>query len=232
MNETILQLLRTKFPGVSDAILGRIAAKLAKTATTEDQAKTAVEGVTIQQVLESYGDSRANEAQRTAVQNYEQKHGLKDGKPIEDDKGDGKGGNKGAGAGDGAGGDGKKDEIPAWAQALIESTNAVKTRLDAMDGNRITETRRQKLSEITQRLPENIRKAYDRTPVDKLSDEEFNQLVTDVTTEVDGIVGSMRSKGAVFNVPPGGQQVPAQLTEAQMKAITSRTGAPAEGQPF
>lgn len=232
MNETILQLLRTKFPGVSDAILGRIAAKLAKTATTEDQAKTAVEGVTIQQVLESYGDSRANEAQRTAVQNYEQKHGLKDGKPVDDDKGDGKSGEKGAGAGDGAGGDGNKDEIPAWAQALIESTNAVKTRLDAMDGNRITETRKQKLSEITQRLPENIRKAYDRTPVDKLSDEEFNQLVTDVTTEVDGIVGSMRSKGAVFNVPPGGQQAPAQLTEAQMKAITSRTGAPAEGQPF
>lgn len=232
MYETILQLLRTKFAGVSDAILGRIAAKLAKTATTEDQAKTAVEGVTIQQVLESYGDSRANEAQRTAVQNYEQKHGLKDGKPIEDDKGDGKGGNKGAGAGNDAGGDGNKDEIPAWAQALIESTNAVKTRLDAMDGNRITETRRQKLSEITQRLPENIRKAYDRTPVDKLSDEEFSQLVTDVTTEVDWIVGSMRSKGAVFNVPPGGQQAPAQLTEAQMKAITSRTGAPAEGQPF
>lgn len=232
MNEIILQLLRTKFPGVSDAILGRIATKLAKTATTEDQAKTAVEGVTIQQVLESYGDSRANEAQRTAVQNYEQKHGLKDGKPVDTGQGEGKNGGQGAGAGSGAGGSSQEEEAPAWAKPFIQSINDVKTRLDAMDGNRITETRKQKLSEITQRLPENLRKAYDRTPVDKLTDDEFTKLLTDVTTEVDGIMGSVRAKGAVFSIPNGGQQAPAQLTEAQKNAITNRTGAPAEGQPF
>ena len=153
-------------------------------------------------------------------------------KPVDDEKGEGKGGSQVQGAGNGTGGEQHNDDIPAWAKAIIESTNAVKTRLDAMDGKRITETRKQKLSEITKRLPESIRKAYDRTPVEKLSDDEFNQLVTDVTTEVDGIMGSVRSKGAVFSIPNGGQQAPAQLTEAQVKAITNRTGAPAEGQPF
>ena len=67
MRKEILDALKAKFTGVSDAILGRIADKLAKTATTAEQVATAVEGVTFQQVLESYGDSRATEAQQTAV---------------------------------------------------------------------------------------------------------------------------------------------------------------------
>ena len=82
MRKEILDALKAKFTGVSDAILGRIADKLAKTATTAEQVATAVEGVTFQQVLESYGDSRATEAQQTAVSNYEKKHGLKDGKQV------------------------------------------------------------------------------------------------------------------------------------------------------
>lgn len=82
MKNKILELLKTKFPGVQDSVLGRIADKLAKTTTTEDAATTAVEGVTIQTVIESYADSRVNEATNTAVSNYEKKHGLKDGKQV------------------------------------------------------------------------------------------------------------------------------------------------------
>jgi hypothetical protein len=80
MKNKILELLKTKFPGVQDSVLGRIADKLAKTALTEDAATTAVEGVTIQSVIDSYADSRANEATTTAISNYEKKYGLKDGK--------------------------------------------------------------------------------------------------------------------------------------------------------
>lgn len=80
MKKEILEALKAKFEGVSEAILNRIADKLAKTVTKQEDVATAVEGVTFQQVLESYGDSRATEAQQTAVTNYEKKHGLKDGK--------------------------------------------------------------------------------------------------------------------------------------------------------
>lgn len=45
MRKEILEALRAKFAGISDAILGRIADKLAKTATTAEQVTTAVEGV-------------------------------------------------------------------------------------------------------------------------------------------------------------------------------------------
>ena len=82
MKKIILEKLKAKFEGVSDSILDRIAEKLAKTVKNEEEATTAVEGVTLQQLFDSYGDSRATEAQRTAVSNYEKKYGLKDGAKV------------------------------------------------------------------------------------------------------------------------------------------------------
>ena len=45
-----------------------------------------VEGISFQDVMQNYGDFRAGQAQTSAVSNYEKKHGLKDGKPIENPK--------------------------------------------------------------------------------------------------------------------------------------------------
>ena len=83
MKKTILDARKAKFVGVSEAILDRVATKLARTVVTAEQVAPAVEGVTIQQVIDSYGDSRATEAQQTAVHNYESKYGLKDGQKID-----------------------------------------------------------------------------------------------------------------------------------------------------
>ena len=83
MFEKILAGLKTKFPGVDSKILERIAKKKAETTTTEDEVKTVVDGVTFQSIIDSEGDRRANEAQSSAVSNYEKKYKLKDGKPSE-----------------------------------------------------------------------------------------------------------------------------------------------------
>ena len=83
MKEKILALLKTKFPGVDEATLIRIAEKKAAGVTDESQLQTIADGVGFQDVLNSYGDFRANGAGASAVANYEKKHGLKDGKPIE-----------------------------------------------------------------------------------------------------------------------------------------------------
>lgn len=83
MKKEILEALTTKFQGVSSAVLDRIATKLAKTITKTEDLATAVEGVTIQQIIDSYTDSRVTEASETArknaVNDYESKYGLKDG---------------------------------------------------------------------------------------------------------------------------------------------------------
>ena len=65
MFKTILEALQRKFPGVDATMLEPIARKLAKTTTKEDEVTTAVEGVTFQQVAESYLDFIVNTTLRT-----------------------------------------------------------------------------------------------------------------------------------------------------------------------
>ena len=81
--EQILAGLQTKFSGVDTAILTRIATKKAEGVTDESQVPTIVEGISFTDVLTNYGDFRAGDATFKSVQNYEKKHNLKDGKPVE-----------------------------------------------------------------------------------------------------------------------------------------------------
>lgn len=227
MKKEILDALKAKFPGVSDNILGRIADKLAKTVTTAEQVKTAVEGVTIQQVIEGYGDSRATEASETArknaVQEYESRYGLKDGVKTTTTGGEQPTG--GSATNPTTGG---SDETPAWAKRLIE-------RIDRMESAKTTETRAQQLNAVIGKLPDNLRKAYERLPVDKYTDEDFNKLIGEISTEVKGIVDDTAARGGVIGKPSAsqGSQTTTELTEAQKAAISRREGIPAsDGQPF
>lgn len=70
-----------------------------------------------------------------------------------------------------------------------------------MEGERTTASRKQKLSEVTSKLPEELRKPYERTAIENLSDEDFNSLLGEITTEVETISGSIAAKGAVFGNP-------------------------------
>ena len=94
MKKKLLDALKTKFSGVSEVILDRIATKKAEGVTDESQITAIVDGINFQDVLTSYGDYRANEANVSSVKNYEEKHGLKDGKPVTAG-GEGEGANKG-----------------------------------------------------------------------------------------------------------------------------------------
>lgn len=228
MKQKLFEALKAKFTGVDADILDRIATMLAKTVTDESGVTTAVEGVTQEfiSVIEGYGDSRATGAQKTAVANYERKHNLKDGvkvtqqqqqqEPPENTEGG--------------------DDMPAWAKTLIESNQQLSERLNKLDTERTTTARRQQLATITDKLPEALRKPYERMSVDNLKEDEFTQLLSDVTTEVNGIVSGMNAKGAVFGKPAahiGGGDQGGELTEEQKKAIGTREGgASADGQPF
>lgn len=238
MKQKLFDALKAKFPGVNANVLNRIAEKLAKTVTTDEQVTTAVAGVTQEfiEIIESYGDSRATEAQQTAVYTYETKYGLKDGQKI-----DATGGAAGGQAGSGTtvqqqqSAGSAQEQVPAWAQALIDSNKKLNDRLDKMDGERTTATRKQQLSTIIEKLPENLRKAYERTPVNDLTDEQFNALVGEITTEVNGIVSEVQAKGAVFGKPTitgGTGNQGGELTQEQQEAIAHRESKPKDGQPF
>ena len=84
--EQILAGLQQKVAGVDTAILTRITTKKAEGVTDETKVNSIVEGISFSDVLNSYGDFRAGDASKTAVSNYEKRHNLKDGKPIESPK--------------------------------------------------------------------------------------------------------------------------------------------------
>lgn len=219
MKQKILEALKAKFVGVSDAILNRVADKLAKTVTSEEQVATAVEGTTFQQVLESYGDSRATEAQQTAVKNYESKYGLKDGAKVEQPKPDEHHATEPQNIQTGG------EQQPAWVQALIESNKKLSDRLDAMEAGKTAETRKQKLNAVIDKLPESLRKAYERTPVDNGTDEEFNSLLESITQEVNGILTDTQARGAVFGRPLGGKSQGASTADKTKEATDAEATA-------
>ena len=132
--EQILAGLQTKFTGVDAAILTRIATKKAEGVTDETKVNSIVEGISFSDVLNSYGDFRAGDATRTSVQNYEKKHNLKDGKPIENPNP-----NPNPKPED------KKDDVPAWAQALIDSNKNLSTELSALKQEKLQATRQEQI---------------------------------------------------------------------------------------
>ena len=225
MHKIALDALKTRFEGISESVLDRMAKKIAKTATTAEEVKSTVEEVTIQQIIDAEGDRRATDAQKTAVANYERKHGLKDGKTIEPsdpneptDTPDAK----------------DPEDMPQWAKALVETNAKLQQQLSAMSSERITNDRKQQLSAVVEQLPEHLQKPYARMKLDSLSDEEFKTTLEDVKTEVGGIVDNLKQSGLVFARPLAGESKGAQeLSKAQLEAITHRDGtASKDGQPF
>ena len=172
--EQILAGLKTKFQGVEDATLQRIASKKAEGVTDEGKVNSIVEGISFQDVLTSYGDYRADGAQKTAVSNYEKKHNIKDGKPIEEPK--------------------PQDplptptpqsnpteQVPAWAQSLIDSNKTLSEKLAAMDAKTKADVRNQQIDEVAKSfgIPEFAYKG--KTIAD---DADLNKYFTDLKQEM------------------------------------------------
>ena len=197
----ITEALSTKFDGVSATILGRIAEKIHKTTSTDDEATEAVEAVTLQNLLESYGDSRATEASQTAVSTYEKKYGLKDGKRAETDE------ERGSEKEDGKTSKEKKqgdNDTPEWAKALLRANQELTARLDKVEGEKRAKVRRETLDKITNGLPESVRKVFAKTDIDTLDEDAFNALRDEMTEEVAALKKELNAGGAVFKNPPAG----------------------------
>ena len=170
--EQILAALRTKFAGVDDATLQRMASKKAEGVTDESKVNSIVEGITFQDVVTNYGDFRADGAQKTAVANYEKKHNIKDGKPIEEPK--------------------PQDplptptpqtteQVPAWAQSLIDSNKTLSEKLAAMDAKTKADERNQQIAAVAKSfgIPEYVYKGKQIA-----DDVDLNQYFTDVKQEM------------------------------------------------
>ena len=167
--QKIIELLKAQMPNAS-----------------EDEVKAAAEKMFDEAKREA--DRRATEATKTAVENYEKKHNLKDGKPSSSET-----------PSSPAVEPSKAEEAPAWAKALIESNQALQAKVDALEKGKVTDGRKATFDQMLSKLPDNLRVAYSRTSYQDLSDEEFNKLKGEIEKEIDDIVKDQKAKGATFS---------------------------------
>ncbi len=173
--ERILAGLKTKFQGVEDATLQRIASKKSEGVTDESKVNSIVEGISFQDVLTSYGDYRADGAQKTAISNYEKKHNIKDGKPIEETK------PQQSQTPAPTPQPKPVEEVPAWAQRLIDSNNTLSDKLAAMEAKTKADTRSQQIENVAKSF--GIPKfAYEGKQI--AEDTDLNQYFTDLKQEM------------------------------------------------
>ncbi len=209
IQELILAGLQQKFTGVDTAILTRIATKKAEGVTDETKVNSIVEGISFSDVLNSYGDFRAGDASKTAVINYEKRHGLKEGKPIENPNPKPKPEEK------------KDDDVPAWAQALIDSNNILLTEVSTLKQERAQATRQEHILSKAKEygIPENYAK---RCAIK--DDEDLDAYFKDLKQEFanDGFKGVTPPESAEQKIEKENESIAGMISEGTKTIVESK----------
>ncbi|OZT04972.1 hypothetical protein [Prevotella sp. 885] len=198
MFEKILAGLKTKFPGVDSKILERIAKKKAETTTTEEEVKTVVDGVTFQSIIESEGDRRANEAQTTAITNYEKKYKLKDGKSIQQPEPPKPEPPTG----------GASDEVKQMFAKMEQENKAMREQLDGILQEREGNQRKAKFEALFEGASDKLKERYLRN-YDRLSfkdDDDFNGWLDTQKPFIESDIKEEKASGAAATPPLGGNR--------------------------
>ena len=209
MKKKIIELLATKFEGVSENILSRIADKLSKTITSEDDLEDAVSKVTFQTVIESYADSRVTEAQKTAVENYKKKHNINDdATPTPSQQPQLQPEQPKSSA----------DEMPEWAKTLVESNKALSAKIAAMESEKVGNSRKAKLQDAVKGLPEAIANRYakDFARLQFKDDADFDGWLNEVAPEMAAVAKDFAKPR--FNAPKSGGAAKTEEINPMLKA--------------
>lgn len=174
----ILEQLKEKFEGVSEAVLKPTATKLAKTIDDESALADEIAGVTIQGIIDSYTDSRVTNGVNTALRRERAKtptttHTEEEPTDEADSKEQtSKDSNR------------AEDEAPAWAKTLL-------TRLGALEAD-ATKARGAKRAEelrgLAKDLPASVASLFEtRNDLGDLSEEDYNALREQTQKQVNEI---------------------------------------------
>lgn len=213
MFEKILAGLKTKFPGVDSKILERIAKKKAETTTTEDEVKTVVDGVTFQSIIDSEGDRRANEAQSSAVSNYEKKYKLKDGKPSEPPQQDPpQPPTPPAG--------GEDSEVLKMLKQIQQDNQQMRAEINGMKTKELGNQRKDKFSALFEGASDKLKERYMRN-YDRLTfkdDEDFNGWLDQQKPFIESDIKEEKAQGAKTTPPVGGKRKPGEEADPAVTA--------------
>jgi len=217
MKEKIYAFLKTKLNGVPDAFVLGVAEHYAKSIKEDKEIETTLTDGVIDLLklnaglLQAEGDKRATEAAKTALKNYQEKHGLdENGKPIEDPAKK------------------KKKEVdseePAWFKVYREEKDTeyaeLKSKLENQEKEKAAAALADKVKghEKMKDIPASFLKGRNLIPK---SEAEINQLVLAVEADYNGFKQEMAEKGVVISVPPAGGGAPKE-GEAMGKKIAEK----------
>lgn len=200
--QKVVEQLRNKFEGVSDAVLKPTATKLARTIEDETALQEEIAGVTIQSIIESYTDNRVTTGVNTALrreraktsQRQEVEHrGTDDDSTEEEEKKD-------------ATQEQKRTPADATTKLLQQLTERL-AALEGMQAKSTSAARADELRELTATLPKSIAAAItDRPDLDRLSEEQFATLKEDTRKRVEEIAKDVAKP--LFQTPLHTTQAP------------------------
>lgn len=221
MRKKILEALNTKFPGVSDNKLNRIVDNLLRKIKSEDEILAAVDEITVESLLDSYGDARANLSRDQIIKDYETKHNLKDGKPVGNGENGGEqktttgnggsqvqvaGGTAGEQNGQGAQLSPEMQLIMTELKSMKEQNAQLANSIATMKAEKVGSTREGILRDLLKNVPEEIRSRYlrDYGFMTFDSDEKFNSYIDAIKPEVEKIETETKQQAGQVSGTKGG----------------------------
>lgn len=213
MEKAIFDALTSKFEGVAPSIISRIAKKLATTATPEADANAIADTVTIQQLLQSYGDSRATEASLTAVENYKKAHPETQPKPKEQETSTSTNIVKPQSEAQA-----QPDIAAIVAKAIAEAVSPLQQQIQSLNNERTAEGRKAIFAEAVKDAPTVIKNVYEQSfgRMSFADDEAFNSFIEETKASVKAASDDYQRRGTVTTPP---KTPTAAITEADMKKV-------------
>lgn len=189
MKQFILKALKAKFTGVSEGVLNKVADKISKTVTKEEDVATAVDGVTFQAVM----DACLADQKQATIAEYEGQYGLKDGKKVET-----------AAA---------IDPVPAGGdlecminRAVTAAVKPFQDEINTLKSGKTLDNRKQLLTTAIGKAPAKFKERYEKdfSRMTFQDDAEYATWLEEVKADVDSFAEEGNTKGAVFGRPVGG----------------------------
>lgn len=230
MKKKLIAAIQAKFVGIDDNTAERLAKRIltkSEAITNDDEVQVAVDAITLSDVLKSVNDFSADEA----VKRYEEKYGLEKGVKKENPKPEEQKPEVKP--------EEKKEPNPApdpmvafkemlsaFSKELNQKLQTVSDDVAAMKSGRITEGRRAKLADAIKDLKDSQKKPYGRIKVDGMTDDEFNDFLSEVKEEVNDIISENRASGGVITPALGGKHTPSgpvkEATDAEIQALVDK----------
>jgi len=204
MKEKILAFLKTKLNGVSESFLSGVADTFSKTIKEEKDIETVITDGIIETLkysatqLQIEGDRRATEAQKTALKNFQEKHGLnEDGTPIK----------KPVGRPSKTKDDDSDPDEPAWFTAFkkeqADSVAALKSKIEKQEQEKTLTALSEKVKahEKLKDIPAWYLKKCNLIPE---SEDKIEQLAISIETDWNEAKQFEAERGVIISVPPEG----------------------------